>query len=334
MADGIKSIVDRARTGQEISAAEIAALFSVPLFSDEAALIQAASRQMNDEVNGGRAEIHGQVGVNTAPCPCNCAFCSFAAVNGVFTEKRVEDLETIVHKARGLEQDGANAVYLMSTADFPFAEFLRLVKEVRAQLAPETVLVANIGDFGEAQGVALREAGVAGVYHALRLGEGKATGLTAQRRLATMAAARKAGLKLGTCLEPVGPEHDLQELVAKTLITREVQPVFSGAARRITIPGTSLAAHGMVSEARMALILAVVRLATGFAVPGNCTHEPNVAGAIAGANLIWAEAGANPRDVREKTEEGRGFDVRRCREIFGEAETPVLTGPSLMFGGQ
>jgi len=41
-----------------------------------------------------------------------------------------------------------------------------------------------------------------------------------------------------------------------------------------------------------------------------------ILGAIAGANLLWAEVGANPRDVQDKTEEGRGETVSRCRTIF------------------
>jgi biotin synthase len=146
-----------------------------------------------------------------------------------------------------------------------------------------------------------------------------------------MAAIHKAGLKLGTCVEPVGPEHSLDELVEKILITREAHPAFSGAMRRIPIPDTSLSSCGKISEARMAHIVAVVRLATGYDIMGNCTHEPNVLGVTAGANLLWAEAGSNPRDTIDDTESGRGFDMARCREILGEADTEVLQGPSRMF---
>lgn len=329
----VAQIIDRARNGALITAEEIGELFSVPPLSEEAFLIQAAARQLNEEANGGVAEIHGQVGVNTSPCPCNCEFCSFAAKNGVFSEPRTEELDTILAKVKSLEQQGANAIYLMATADLPFSAYLKIVSEVRRHLAAEMPLIANIGDFGDQEALALKESGVAGIYHAVRLGEGEVTGLSVKRRLATMQAATRAGLKLGTCLEPVGPEHSLTELVEKTLITRDAHPVFSGSARRIPIPGTSLSRRGMVSEARMALLVAVVRVAVGAKVPGNCTHEPNVLGAVAGANLIWAEAGANPRDTRKDTEAGRGFDVVRCREIFREAETPALEGPSRMFGG-
>jgi biotin synthase len=66
-------------------------------------------------------------------------------------------------------------------------------------------------------------------------------------------------------------------------------------------------------------------------IAGNCTHEPNAIGAAAGANLLWAEVGGNPRDTREKTEEGRGMTVAQCRAVLGEAEWQVLDGPSAFF---
>jgi len=191
--------------------------------------------------------------------------------------------------------------------------------------------VANIGVFGYQEAIALKGAGFSGVYHAVRLGEGHSTRISMQKRLDSIAAVHKAGLKLGTCLEPVGPEHSLDELVEKTLITREAQPVFSGAMRRIPIPDTSLSSLGKISEARMAHIVAVVRLAVGYEVAGNCTHEPNVLGVTAGANLLWAEAGSNPRDTVNDTETSRGYDMARCREILSEADTEWLKGPSKIF---
>ncbi len=55
----------------------------------------------------------------------------------------------------------------------------------------------------------------------------------------------------------------------------------------------------MVTEARMAHILAVVRLAVGLDVPGNCTHEPGGVGALAGANLLGAISLPSNRVTRE-----------------------------------
>lgn len=325
----IRSIIAKAVDGGEINASELHQLFSADYLSEEAFMIQAASRKISEAVSGGQAEVHAQVGINVGSCPKNCQFCSFAAVNKIFDQPKSQSLEEIIESCLRFEQDGANAVYLMITATFKFEDYLAIAKEVKAALRKETPLIANAGDFNDFQAKALREAGFTGIYHAVRLGEGKFTVIDPKVRLKTIAAAQRAGLMVGTCLEPVGPEHTLEELVEKTLLTREMKAVYSGAGRRITIPGSPLAVHGMASYGQMAHILAAVRLATGYAMIGNCTHEPNEIGAMAGANLFWAEAGSNPRDTEANTV--RGWTVKRTQDVLKEAGWSILKGPSAMY---
>lgn len=330
-ASKIRQIVEKARAGKQLEAAEIGELFSVPLVSEESFYIQSVARQMSQEVSKGKAEVHGQIGIDNHACPNNCQFCSFAACNSVFKKPRVATLEEILQKALDFEKSGANAIYLMTTGAFRFEEFIKITREVRMHLKNDTVLVANPPDFGYQDALALKEAGVNGIYHAVRMGEGKVTCISVETRLSTIKAAKEAGLKICTCVEPIGPEHTVEELVEKTLICRDINPVFAGAMRRINVPGSELERYGMISEMRLALYVAVVRLAMGYSAPLNCTHEPNLPSVVAGANIIWAEAGTNPRDVEQRTEEGRGFDVFRCRRILREAEWEVFEGPSPYF---
>jgi len=327
----IKDIIKKTLDDGQLTDEEIAALFKVPLFTDESALMLSASRKKSGIASHGLAEVHAQVGLNIAPCPRNCAFCSFAAINKVFQQCSELSPEEATGRAQQFEKDGANAIYLMVTVDYPFDKFLEIAQEVRQALDRKTTLVANVGDFTAQQAIRLKDTGFAGIYHAVRLGEGTDTSIPVETRLQTFKHAAEAGLLLGTCLEPIGTEHAIGELVEKTIITREAHPVYSGAARRIPLPGTAMASHGMVSEARMAHILAAVRLALGYAVQGNCTHEPNVIGAAAGANLLWAEAGSNPRDSEKETEGKRGMTVKDCRHIFEEAEWKVRSGPSKFY---
>ena len=329
----VKEIVKKSLNGKKISSEEIAVLFKVPLLSEDSAMIQASARQMSEKACGGLAEVHAQIGLNIAPCPRNCNFCSFAASNKIFSERSDLSTEEVVYRACEFESDGANAIYLMTTAGYPFEKFIEISQEVRKSLKPDTVLIANIDDFTKKQAVKLKDAGFSGIYHALRLGEGSRTTIPPERRLETFRNAQEAGLLLGTCVEPVGPEHSIDELVEKTIITREAKPVYSGAARRIPIANTEMGEYGTVSEAMMAHVLSVVRLALGYDVQGNCTHEPNVIGATAGANLLWAETGSNPRDVEKETKGKRGMTVSECRKIFKEAEWDVLTGPSKFYSG-
>jgi biotin synthase len=328
----IQRIVDRSLGDQKLCAEEIAALFDVPLFSPESAAIIAAGRRKSDLSSNDHAEVHAQVGLNVAPCAKNCMFCAFAAKNRIFRESSELTAEEAVAQCLRFEADGANAVFVMGTANYTFDKFVEMGQEIRRHLKPETIFVANAADMNGMDAKRLKEAGFDGVYHALRLGEGVDTTIPPENRLRTFAAIKEAGLHLGTCVEPVGPEHSIRELVEKTIVTRDAMPCYSGAARRISIPGTEWSKRGMVSEARMAHILAVVRLALPMTVPGNCTHEPSIIGAAAGANLFWAEAGSNPRDTVDKTEEVRGMTVADCRKLFEEAEWKVLDGPSRFYG--
>jgi len=327
----VRDIITKSLDGMALTKEEIISLFNTPLFSEESAMILAASRRKSERASNGLAEVHAQVGLNIAPCPKNCAFCAFAARNKVFHEKVEISVDEAVKKARQFESDGANAIFVMSTADYPFEKFIDNSQEIRKSLRPETLLVANVGDFTKEQAKKLKDTGFSGIYHAVRLGEGRDTTIPVETRLKTFKNAKEAGLLLGTCVEPVGNEHTTEELVEKTIITRDAKPIYSGSARRIPIPNTKMAEHGIVSEAKMAHILAVVRLALGYDILGNCTHEPNVIGAAAGANLLWAEAGANPRDTEKETEGQRGMTVQDCVRALEEAEWKVLQGPSKFY---
>ena len=327
----VRDAVSKVYAGELPDERDVRALLETAPHSADAGYVLGAADEINRKACGGKAEIHAQIGLNLSPCPRNCAFCAFAARNKVFTQKTELDVETVVAMGTRAEQDGANALFIMATGDYPFSKFVEVSQELRRNIRSTTMLIANIGDFGPEDAEKLRETGYAGIYHAVRMGEGEVTGIAPETRLETVQTAREAGLLIGTCVEPVGPEHTIDEIVEKILIGRDMKPCYSGAMRRINIPGSTLEPYGTLSEYRMAFLVAVVRLAMGGAVRGNCTHEPNLLGAVSGANLFWAEVGANPRDTEAETSEGRGLDVSACRKIFEEAEFDLLAGPSEIY---
>ena len=327
----ITELITKARNDERLTHAEIVSLLALAPNSADSYQLLAASRELSAQVCDSQAEVHAQFAVNLAPCPKNCMFCSFAVKNGIFKGSSKISPEAAVAAAVTFEQNGANAIYLMATASFDLAEFCEYGKEVRSKLKPESRLIANVGDQDLAGAQKLKDAGFDGAYHALRLREGSDSEISPDLRLQSIRAFKEAGLIVGTCVEPIGPEHTNEELADLILFTAAHQPAFSGAARRITIPGTVLAERGMISELRMAQIVAVTRLAVPHSVKGNCTHEPCGIGAMGGANLFWAETGANPRDIKEKTEEGRGLTVNDCQVIFKEADWQTLDGPSAFF---
>jgi biotin synthase len=331
MARIFADILRKARDGECLGRDELIRLLALPAEAPESYQIMAEANRVSKELAGNRAEIHAQFALNLGPCPKDCQFCSFAACHGIFDRATELTADQAVAQARRFESEGANAIFVMTTAAWPLAATLEIAAELRRQLLPTTRLVANVGDQTAAGARQLREAGFVGVYHALRLREGIDSRLSPEERRRSIRHFQEAGLQVGTCVEPIGPEHSNEELAEMIQFTASIGPVFSGAARRIAIPGTSLARHGMISELRMAQIVAVTRLGVPRSVTGNCTHEPCALGAAAGANLFWAEAGANPRDTRERTEDGRGANVAECRRLFGEAGWQCLEGPSQFF---
>lgn len=321
-------LLKKSLQGEAFSKSELMQMLEYRPDSEESYRIMAEANRISKELTGNRAEIHAQLALNLAPCSGNCSFCFFAQSNGLFREESRLTAEEAVRYAKQFEADGANAVFIMTTASYPFGLFIEMSREIRRALQPETVMIANVGDQSREHADQIKAAGFAGVYHALRLREGTDTGLSPEARKESIRNFQEAGLIVGTCVEPVGPEHTSEELAEAILFTGSFNPAYSGAARRITIPGTEMARRGMISELRMAQIVAVTRLGVPRNVLGNCTHEPCTLGGIGGANLFWAEVGANPRDTKEKTEEGRGETVQSCRQIFMECGWEVWNGAS------
>jgi biotin synthase len=324
----IRDLMRKSQDDEQLSRTELIQLLSLPPDSVDSYLVMAEANRLSKVLTENKAEVHAQLALNLAPCPCNCLFCAFAQKNRVFSAETRLTAEEAVAYAQQFEKDGANAIFVMTTAQYPLGLFLEISREIGKNLDPKTLLIANVGDQSLVDARKIKEAGYSGVYHALRLREGIDTALSPVMRKKSIHNFQEAGLKVGTCVEPVGPEHTNEELADMILFTASFHPSFSGAARRIPIPGTELAARGSISELRMAQIVAVTRLGMPRTVLGNCTHEPCTLGGLAGANLFWAEVGANPRDTKEKTEEGRGETVESCHTIIRECGWDVYSGPS------
>lgn len=326
----VKEIVRKSESGGRLEEDEVYMLLKAPVFSDDSGMIIAAARRMSWQA--GAPEVHAQIGLNISPnCPCQCTFCAFTKHAGVFSEASELPVDEVVRRAQVFEQDGANAIYLMITADYDFAKLIETAQEVKAKISTEMPLIANLGDFGEKKAQRLKDAGFCGIYHALRLREGEDTRIHPEQRLRTIKAAQSVGLKVGTCVEPVGPEHSHEEVLESLMFCRMIEPVFAGAARRINLPNSKLYNNKVLTQARLAHIVAVCRLCNGMHIAGNCTHEPYVSGALAGANLLWAETGSNPRDSEQETDNAHGMTVKQCREVLREAEYEPLVGASNYF---
>jgi biotin synthase len=311
--EDLRSMIAAGAEGRGLNRAQAKRLFrELRTGSEEHYLAMHAAAALSQRAFGG-AEIHAQIGVNWGPCRMDCEFCVFGEKHGIATEPLELSPEEAAREATRFVADGAHAIYLMDTADYPFERFLAVARAVRAAIGPDVPLIANTGDFAEQGARQLVDAGFSGVYHVRRLGEGTRSRIPPEKRWNTMRAARAAGLEVASCLEPIGPEHMPDEAADALFQALEAGVTMYATMRRVPVPGTALATHGMISEAELARYTAIVRLTAGDRIKGMGVHEPNVASLMAGANVIYAETGPNPRDTTTDTSEGRGRSAATCR---------------------
>ena len=312
----IEEILNRGGGGEGIDREQAGALMRVPLQSRETYALMETANRLSRERFENKGENHFHIGVNVEPCPFDCRFCSLTAEAGIFTEAVRFSEDEILAWAREAEAAGADGLNIMTTGTFSFERLLEIGRLLGREVS--TPLVANTRDVIHKEGERLLEAGFVGAYHAVRLGEGRDTPFRVKRRIRTIRVLRDVGLLWMNCVEPVGPEHGIDEILDRMFLAREHGAVYSGIMRRINFPGSPMTRFGMISELEMARMVAVSRLVMGDVCRAHCTHEPHAASLLAGANLFFPEVGASPRDGEADTGKGRGRGIRDCRKLHRE----------------
>jgi len=329
----VESILDRALAGGGVSRQQAVKLMEIDENSDEMYALASTANTLTRRAFGDRGEVYAQVGINLWPCPKSCAFCTFGEKWNVMPSRAELSLEEVVSRAKAFEETGANAIFLMTTADYPFDCYLEIGRAVRGVLSRQMPMVANVGDFGPERARELLNAGFQGVYHVHRLREGKDTEIGPEDRLRTLAAIRDSDLELGYCVEPIGPEHSPEELVEEMFRGREYRAVNHASMWRVPVEGVPLARHGKISQWRLAKAVAVTRIVVGDTIRAMGVHEARILPLRTGANQIYAETGPNPRDTLEDTSKGIGLSVAACRDLLREAGYVPLDGPTGVFQG-
>ena len=316
IAPSIAEILQKAAEASGITRDEALKLMSLhPLSKEGYALMQTAD-ELSRRTFGSKGENHFHIGVNVEPCPMDCRFCSLTRAAGIFKVKEEFSFERILAWAREAEAKSADALNLMTTGMYPFEKLVEM--GVLLSKAVKTPLVANTRDINHKEGEQLLASGFVGFYHAVRLGEGRDTPFSRERRIQTIRVLKDVGLQWMNCIEPVGPEHSHEEIVDLMFLAREYKATYSGAMRRINFPGSPMAPLGMVTELELARVVAVSRLVMGNVPMAHCTHEPNMTSLMAGANLLFPEVGSSPRDDRPDSSEGIGRNVTDCGKMLRE----------------
>jgi len=306
--------------GHALTKQECIELLSLSEQGLDAALLRSVANEVCRKRFDNRAMLLGQIGIETFPCSANCQFCVFGEGHTQFpkTEMCPADIEEAARLFTA-EKD-LYALFLMVMHTFDEKRVIQTVEAVRNVIPASTKIVLNAGDFPTETAKTFATAGVSGMYHVLRLREGIDTKLDPEDRKKTIRAIKDAGLDWYYCCEPIGPEHTAEELANCIFLGLEYECFQHAAMRRVTFPGSPLSAKGMISELRLAQTVAVTQLAmiSNPTMQALAVHEPNSLGLMSGANSLYAEVGANPRDTSENTKSGRGLDTFACKRMFAE----------------
>jgi biotin synthase len=312
----VSGILDRAVDLAGISRGDALFLLNLNLEAKETYALMETANRLSREGFKGKGELHFHIGLNVEPCRFNCLFCSLTAKAGIFRKAAEFSEEEILRWAKEAHTHSADALNLMTTGTFSFERLINIGRLLRKAVC--VPLVANTRDLSHREGEKLLAAGYVGAYHAVRLGEGRDTPFQRERRIRTIKVLKDVGLLWMNCVEPVGPEHSLEEVVDLMFLAREYGATYSGVMRRINFPGSPMAGRGMITERELARMVAVSRLVMGDIPRAHCTHEPHSVPLVAGANLLFPEVGSSPRDGEADTGKGRGKGLAFCKAMLAE----------------
>jgi len=310
---------------------EILELLNMDTTCSEFYRLLAASNCMSREKFGSKGYVFAQIGINAEPCSVNCRFCSMGADHYSLDGQWQKDVITIKEELNRLQLHGIDDFFLMSTADYPVSRLLEIAKEVKSLLREDQKFVVNTGDFDFETAKELKNAGFTGVYHINRLREGIDTNSNTGEREETIEALSKAGMELYYCIEPIGPEHSYEELLTEIKRARDLQIAVMAVMRRIPVMGTPLYELGKISAMELTKIAAVTNIVVNPSRSMN-VHEPIQMALLAGVNQLYAEVGANPRDVKSDTERSRGFTPDVAWEMLKEGGYRQQMCPAQVLG--
>jgi biotin synthase len=316
----VTEIMHRALDDQAPSKEDVIYLLGFKEYSPEATFIRAVGNDIARAKTDNTGIVFGQIGLELYPCECDCQFCAFGETHTGFTEKITLDDETIRQKVHDFTKDGdLYVLWLMTMNSFDPDYYLNAIRIAREVAPPQTQLYTNIGDTDYETFVKIREAGADGAYHVIRLGEGTYTTIDPELRRQTIANARRAGLALQECIEPIGPEHTPEIIADRMFEAIEAGVDTIGVMKRTPVPGTVFTTA--ITNARLAQVVGVNALAALHlpAYPVVPVHEADPVSLMSGANSICAETGVNPRDTAADTSAGRGLDVNACRQMMLDA---------------
>lgn len=315
-------ILESVKNGKQLWKDEAITLLNINNNSDEFYQLLSLANEMTRREYKNQGFVFAQIGLNAEPCTVDCKFCSMSKTTYVMDRVWKKDLNTILSEAEAFFNSGINDLFLMTTADYPINDLLKIADHIKKILPAGVRLVANIGDFDDTTALKLKDVGFTGAYHIRRLKEGIDTTISPAIRIQTIESIIKAGLELYYCVEPIGPEHSYDEIADEMIRARDYYVGAMAVMRRTPLLGTPLFEKGQISSIELTKIAAVTRLVTRPSRSMNA-HETTQMSLIGGVNQLYAEVGANPRDHNSNTEKSRGYTVEKVKQLLKDAEYEV-----------
>jgi biotin synthase len=281
----IANITDKTLAGEKLNRDDLCILYEVDAHSPEAFLLHWAAQKLSYEASNGVGNIYAQLGFDASPCIGNCKFCSFAkdSTEQSWDSERALSLDEIIRVCKSLSESGVHLISLMSTASFPFDNFIKIVSEVRTNIRDDILLMSNIGDFNFEQAQELKAVGLDAAYHAIRMREGEINDIPIEKRRQTLAAASAAGLHLMSGVEPLFEELSASEVADRMLEVSDMKLFCTDACTLKNVRGARMGGFTPLSFPRLKVLSSILKLLVGTKVSFNSL------------NTRWFDAGTNPR---------------------------------------
>jgi biotin synthase len=319
----IQKAKEKALSGQVLTEKEIIELLSIELGSKEDEELRQAAREVAKIKTNNIAYIWSAIGADYIPCPMNCKFCSFGEEWGIIKDKVRYTTKEIIEKARYFIEKGARFIVLRTTEFYSIPKLIKIVKRMRKEIPGNYEVILNTGELDMTISNMMYEEGINGIYHACRIREGIDTPFEVDVRKNTMNNVKRSKLDLISLVEPIAPEHTNEEIAKNFLNIVSCEATISGAMARIPVKGTPLGDTEMISESRLAQIIAVLRLSGGNVVKDICVHPVSLEALNSGANVMVVETGAVPRDANLESNSWKDIDMNKAHELLEKASYTV-----------
>ena len=315
----IQRAKEKALKGIVLTEKEIIELLEIPLGSKEDQELRETAREVARIKTNNNAYIWSAIGADYDTCPMNCKFCSFGEKWRIIQKPVRYSTKKIIEKAKYFIENGARFVVLRTTEFYSIPKLLKIAKKIRKDIPGDYEIILNTGELDMTISNLMYEEGISGIYHACRIREGIDTPFEVDVRKNTMKNVQRSKLDLISLVEPIAEEHTNEEIAKNFLNIVDCGATISGAMARIPVKGTPYGETKILSESRLAQIIAVLRLSGGDVVKDICVHPVSLEALESGANVMVVETGAIPRDEKLEEENWNNIDMKKAHELIKKA---------------